>query len=488
MTKWRTAVLLVGAAMVLAGCSSRGGSGGAVSGAMRDFLRRFGSLNPAEAVVIAVRIHRGPHDLAVQRAAARREAVLLTPKELQAPLPPPDRNAALLYSRLTRLLQKKPLDPKTDRIRGSLGVRVAHSPEEVARVRRLLIERQDVMELVQAAAARPECVFRRHWERGFLMQFPEYRTMREAARLLTARSYFQAQGGHYAEAVASETLALRLAQHPTGDPCAIGQLVGIACNAIALAGMENILCTAGPNAPVDEAVYHAVADHRLRLQLRRALEGEITIYSTSMQGLRQSEGAANGNLRPTGRPGDPGSAAVPPDLAKTAQGLPPAGRQIWAHCLDAGEADYLSLMRSLIAASGEPYVRSRALVRRLRELNSDTAGNPVLQLASPAAVLGDMLTHSTHVRAQEEALKTSAEVLAYAARHGAFPDRLEQAISRPPLDPFGSHPLQYRREANGFVIYSVGPDGDFDGSQPGARRARNQAYFRYPATPLPARD
>ena len=74
-----------------------------------------------------------------------------------------------------------------------------------------------------------------------------------------------------------------------------------------------------------------------------------------------------------------------------------------------------------------------------------------------------------------------ASVLAYRGRHSAFPVRLEQAVTRAP-DPFGTSSLKYRREGSGFVVYSIGPDGNFGGGQPGMRRDRNQAYFRYPVS------
>ena len=88
-------------------------------------------------------------------------------------------------------------------------------------------------------------------------------------------------------------------------------------------------------------------------------------------------------------------------------------------------------------------------------------------------------------RAQEEVIMAAAGVLAHRARAGAFPDRLEQALATPPTDPFSGRPLQYRREGKGFVVYSVGPTGSFDGGRPGAPRARDQAYYRYPAIPQP---
>src|SRR5205823_3939096 len=110
--------------------------------------------------------------------------------------------------------------------------------------------------------------------------------------------------------------------------------------------------------------------------------------------------------------------------------------------------------------------------------------SPVAELASPAPVLGPMITKAIQARAQEEAIIAGAAVLAYRGRRGAFPIRLEQAVSRAP-DPFGTGSLKYRREGDVFVVYGVGRDGNFGGSKPGMRKVRDQAYFRYPVTPLP---
>jgi hypothetical protein len=376
----RVPPLLAGILVALAGCTSRAGSGGNVSGAVRDFLHHYGNFSPAEATEIVGQMERGPHDLAVQLAAARREGILLKVTALQPALPAPERNAAPIYTRLMHLLKVKPLDPATDKVRGSLGVRVTHSPEEVAAVRRVLSERKDMMQLVHEAANKPACIFRRDWTRGILMVYPENATMREAARLLSAESYFLAQAGRYREAIANQARIFRVAQHPTSDPIAISQLVGMACDSIALAGFENILCVAGPNPEAAEAVRATVAARRPRFRLRRTLEGEI---------------------------------------------------------------------------------------------------------AAPGLVTGGLITRAVQARAQEEAIIAGAALLAYKGRRGAFPDRLEDAAATPMRDPFSIGPLKYRREGAGFVVYSVGPDGNFDGGKPGAPRDRHQAYFRYPTTLQP---
>jgi len=291
MGKLRILLLATGILAPSLGCSRQAAPNADTSRDILLFLSHYGKFSPAEAKEIARQMERGPHDLAVQLAAARREGILLKVTALQPALPSPERNAAPIYTRLMHLLKAKHLDPATDKVRGSLGVRVTHSPKEVAAVRRVLSERKDVMRLVHEAANKPACIFRRDWTRGILMVYPENATMREAARLLSAESYFLTQEGRYREAVANQARIFRVAQHPTSDPVAISQLVGMACDSIALAGFENILSVVGPNPEVAEAVRTTVATRRPRFRLRRTLEGEIATYSTGMNGLRRGSPA-----------------------------------------------------------------------------------------------------------------------------------------------------------------------------------------------------
>jgi hypothetical protein len=55
-------------------------------------------------------------------------------------------------------------------------------------------------------------------------------------------------------------------------------------------------------------------------------------------------------------------------------------------------------------------------------------------------------------------------------------------------DPFTGKPLKYRRELRGFVVYSTGPSGTFDGGKQGVKPKSNEAYFRFPGdSPKPYR-
>src|SRR5437870_4180603 len=125
MHKYRMSLVVAGALALWVGCNSGSVSMAGRSRGTRVFIPGIGELTMGEAQKYAREIENGPRALSLQRAAARREGIPLTPVELQSPLPPPDQNAATIYIRLARLLKEKPLDPLTDQVRGSIGVRVA---------------------------------------------------------------------------------------------------------------------------------------------------------------------------------------------------------------------------------------------------------------------------------------------------------------------------------------------------------------------------
>jgi hypothetical protein len=246
--------------------------------------------------------------------------------------------------------------------------------------------------------------------------------------------------------------------------------------------MDNILCLAGPNPEVAEAVRTTVAARRPGLRLRRTLEGEIALYCVGMNGLRRSAPAEDETHRQLQHRYGPGSKAIPAD---TLQEYPPLGHPLTNHLLDAAQASYLRMSRTVIVASGQPYTACKPLLAHLRHVADADPRNPVQQLAATGPILGQLVTQASQVRAKEDVIIAGAALLACKGHRSAFPNHLEDASPTLPRDPFGTGPFRYRREGDGFVVYSVGPEGTFDGSQPGAPIDRHQAYFRYPATPQP---
>jgi len=97
-----------------------------------------------------------------------------------------------------------------------------------------------------------------------------------------------------------------------------------------------------------------------------------------------------------------------------------------------------------------------------------------------ADVLSDLMIGASGTKSHRVSLERSATanalliaqlaLQAYRADNGHYPDTLPSLapryVQRAPLDPFDpATPLRYRRDGDGYVLYSVGPDGVDDGGQ-----------------------
>ena len=417
----------------------------------------------------------GPATLAREEAAARQEGIPLTAQELQKPLPPPGQNAAPLYTKLAKLLHDKPLGlPKYAEGMDAFHV---YTPEQIASVRRTLAARQDVMTLIHQTADKPQCVFVRNWNQGEKLEFPEYIYIREAARLLKTESYLLARDGHYGEAIANQTRGFRVAEHGASDHILLAYLVGDASSYITLAGMQSILALAGPSAETDKTLQFAVETNVSHLSLRQAMAGEAGFGYVIFPRMHTAEGRGIEAALTAG--GFPGSARekVP---------LPPLAEQNRLHDLiDAWQADYLNYMRPLVIASDKPPAERRAgyaaADKRVEGDANDSGGVHVMaDILVP--VFSKIDINDTRLHARESVTLAAAAVLAAKARTGVYPEQLPGNFT----DAFTGKPLIYRREGRGFVVYSAGPTGHFDGGKPGEKVPGAESMFGYPAVHVPA--
>ncbi|HET6386639.1 MAG TPA: hypothetical protein VFJ58_24880 [Armatimonadota bacterium] len=416
---------------------------------------------------------QGPAVLAAEQRILHRDGAPTTPAELQPPLPPISLNAAPDYEKLTALLKKKPVSPEDDAAISDLGQNGRSTPAEDSVVSQILKRRSDIMDLVDRAARKPKCVFVRDWAKGVDLMLPEYAPMREAVRFLRARSYLMAKEGHYRAAIAIDELGFRVADHAGQDPILIGYLVDIACDAITLSGMEQILQMSGPNPAIADEVQTAIANHRPTINLRRALGGEV-VLDTGTAHLTHHQG-------PTVMATQSGEAPDPALLSRL-------GSATGYELIDAMLAKTLHYQRLLIETTSLPESQQRAAYERvIAKATHSSDGNAYLfnpenlfaAIMIPA--LGQAADKEYYAHARERVIMAGAAVLAYRARHGSYPNRLDQAAPNLPLDPFTQKPLLYRREPHGFVVYSAGPAGHFNGGEPGMKRSAKEAYFRYPA-------
>ncbi len=428
-------------------------------------------------------ITAGPANLAREQAAARQAGIPLTPSQLQKPLPPPSQNAAPLYEKLTKLHKDKPLNlPKYGE-----GMDAFHSytPAQIATVRKILANRQDVMTLVHQAADKPQCVFTRDWKQGIVLEFPEYQKQREAARLLKTESYLLARDGRYQEAIANQARGFRVAEHAASDHVLISYLVGVASEAITLSGMQSIMTQAGPNTVVDNMVKAVVASRHSHLSLRDTMAGEDGLDYTNITNMHRYERYGIETALNYGFPDDENGS-----LPKLQRRTVSASEQARTHdMIDAWQADYLHQMLPLVLAGDAPVAARRAVYAaagRQTEASTNLWTLPTQSIHMVSRLLipvfSKMDENDTRIHARETVTLAAAAILSVKAKTGAFPDKLPPEFT----DPYTNKPLQYRREGDhGFVVYAVGPTGRFDGGQPGRKTPGVESLFRYPAVPLP---
>jgi hypothetical protein len=422
-----------------------------------EYMRALRQSKDPAAKAILKQIEDGPAALARERVLARRAGI---PLVASTPHVPADQNAAPLYMQWR---QRHVLLPNYAEV---LSYRFHYTPEQLARVRKVFDDKRDAMDLLHRAADKPVCVFPDD-------SLTHYAPMREAAREIKTESYLLAHDGRYADAIADEKRGFGIARQLGSRSTYIGYLVGAAMESITLSGMDDVLYLAGPNEDVDRKVQDAVRSARPVLSLKSALKGDVAETLKAADALRE------------GSPGDFEdmiSGAIDGASPKS-RPFTPEERRFAVDILDAAEARYLATMRTMIADAGLPSAQRRIRFQEIaKEWDAEDRATPNNPVTAMAATLQSVFVKSADLDdkqiANEEVTMAAAAILAEKARTGQFPAALPGDFP----DPFSGKPLVYRKEgADGFVVYSVGADGKFDGRKSNDPFHPNPPMFQYPA-------
>ena len=161
----------------------------------------------------------------------------------------------------------------------------------------------------------------------------------------------------------------------------------------------------------------------------------------------------------------------------------PADTQFALNWLDASEAQILTDTTTVVAASDLPPPARRRAFAQETQTRTARPKSVVTIFSSVLLPVYDTLdTHATRRQANEAVTLAASDVLGAWTKDGTFPT----ALPHPIADPFTGRALGYRREGDdGFVVYSVGVDGTFDGGKPGDKTPPGQTLYRYPAVAVP---
>jgi len=380
--------------------------------------------------------------------AARAEAAAVL-QSLVPPVLPADDDAAELYRQAFRLLEAdKALTGEKSSLNEAAVADVG--PEEVAAI---LARHAATLDLLRRAAAKPGCRFDRDWSRvSYATTLPEVTPMRQAARLLTLSARKAAADGDVATALADVIRVHRLAGHVAAEPIVVSGLVELAIDAMALETLAEIL----PRAAAKDAA--ALADPALTDLVRSQPSLQRHFLGEEAFGLGAFADLVEGKV----------------GLDDLSMGPDPASISFLYRCffLPADFAEYRAAMRrlqELARRAAEPSERHPDIARAAAAVERESTGRRRGYFAS---LLVPASSRVFEAQAKSQARHRAAEVLLAATQarleSGTLPDSAESLVPTwlvaVPADPFRAEgPLTVKTGVDGWLVYSVGPDGDDDG-------------------------
>lgn len=379
----------------------------------------------------------------------------LTLAEIAPPVPPPGENAADVYQQAFDAYRVS-----TEEAEEILSGEPSDSPEAMVVAREVVAANEKYFDLLDRASRMPQCVFPVDWEAGAGAVFAHWKYMRDAARMLGVRAKVLNADGRSDEALADCATVFRMARHARTEPSLIAQLFAGELQSTITSAFEETLCSGGLSAEACRDAFDQLRRSAERPSLSRGMETELAF------GIWFFDYVRRGPIR---------------DVASLISVSCPAGallrsekrgrialvlyRTVGRPVLNLDQLAHLRAWADFYAATERPWPESGERIETT-EASVDALPvwrTPVTKLAFPT------FTRAVWTRelrtASVCAAQTALALAAYHGDHGAYPDSLADLEAEGwglPADPFGGGPYRYRREGDGFVVWSIGPDVDDD--------------------------
>lgn len=413
-------------------------------------------------------------------AELRAAGTPLTGKDLASPPVPAAENAAPLYLKAADLIK----DHRGNSFQGTFGYSGADlsKPEDLAKLADLLRQDQKALDLVRQATDMPGCQFDTPYDDLIMGIFPHLAKARSLAYMEASAAVMASHAGHHAEALDHLRQGFVLVRRIGDEGLYLSYLAARAMDMVLERAAEHVLSSG----PLPEDGARALAEELRRLDYHKLL---VRVVRTErVEGLQLFDLARQGKAR--------GTSELLGDEDPLAEGaLATYQSPLAGPIISRDELMFLTFMDRVEEAAGKPWAQAQALLSQIwadllkpdpelaeeekkAQWLRDTAGdankpspfNPVIRLFVAQAYYTVRSRWSGGNAAALRAVLDGALGLAvYHQRNGFYPDSLAglQSVGWPvPLDYYTGQPLIYRRQGEGFMLYSVGPDLKDDGGTP----------------------
>ena len=389
----------------------------------------------------------------IARMRAKGEPTALS--DLGRPKVPDDQNAAPVYAKAFKIMERtgasiylKAVEPVRNRHK---------NPPPWGKIRQAVGQFDGVVPLVEEAVSRPKCQFPVDWRAGWLARFDHFRRLWWVQYFLSAKAMLAAHDHKMADALQLVSLEFELSESLAQEPAIVSQMIRYRHIGTACVSLQYCL----QSGPIDRRHAQQLANKLALFDLVPGLTGAIMGESVAL-GL-----AGFSYFRKN-----------PADFCNMMGqfGTPPWGGSVWAICeasfpgkpfLNADKLFYYRTMDQVITDSKLSY----------REFNSrrgmlfDRLGYPWYASVSTVSITATCQPIAMRDRAVANLAmaQVALGLSAYHNNYGEYPPDLRELKTRLkwrlPDDPFSGKPLRYKRQGNGYLLYSIGQNLTDDGGE-----------------------
>lgn len=320
---------------------------------------------------------------------------------------------------------------------------------------RFLGSNAKALKLLHKASEIRRCRFPTDLTRGLMTSGDHFDGLFRCSRLLNVDAILQAATGRTSEAVRSIRSSMALSQALDSEPVLISQLVRLAMQTMVIQALDRVVNSATVSDAELLSMVASLPSENSNGMLR-AMVGEMCCGSAAFS-------------LPIDVMGSSDDGTVP------AEGLP---WQLYraSGLLDRDRAFYLTAMMRFVRVAEKPFPGRLAASREARAWLDEQESEKLFGFSSvPKHPISHLLLGALHRAFVEEgagsvqlrAARVGLTIELFRLKHGKLPAKLSdlvpEYIKAIPADPFDGKPLRFKKLDKGYVLYSVGENGEDDG-------------------------
>jgi hypothetical protein len=320
--------------------------------------------------------------------------------------------------------------------------------ETKALIAQYIADNKEALELLHKGASMEHSRYPVDLSRGFECLLPDISNVRDGARLLKLEAILHAENGKPEQVVDSTTSIFGLARSLSKEPLLLSQLVRIEFQRLAVSTIEHAVNRT-------EFTDEQLADLSKTLinvedpcAMTRAFVGErcmgLSIFEVPAAQIPQADGGSS-------------------PLTVAAYGL-----YKFSGLADMDAAIYLDLMNDYVKALKlSPEHRREAADAAFAKYDKTSKIHVISHIIMPE--LSNCTTTDVRNAAQLRTARTGLAIERYRLATGKLPDSLAELVptylDAVVKDPFDGEEVRYKKLETGFVVYSIGEDGNDDGGK-----------------------